>query len=71
VGAPEPPAFDYGGTKAPTDSGYTNIYSTNYAFAALKADGSIAAWGSYADGQSIFNQLLLVWRLPNLRNPTL
>ncbi|MBA5248019.1 MAG: hypothetical protein FE834_00560, partial [Gammaproteobacteria bacterium] len=36
---------DYGGTGAPTDSGYTQIYSTNYAFAALKADGSIAAWG--------------------------
>jgi hypothetical protein len=34
-----------GGTGAPTDSGYTKIYSTNYAFAALKADGSITAWG--------------------------
>jgi hypothetical protein len=25
---------------------YTKIYSTAYAFAALKADGSITAWGS-------------------------
>jgi hypothetical protein len=33
------------GEGAPTDSGYTNIYSTQYAFAALKADGSITAWG--------------------------
>jgi hypothetical protein len=29
------------GEGAPTDSGYTKIYSTQYAFAALKADGSI------------------------------
>jgi alpha-tubulin suppressor-like RCC1 family protein len=36
---------DYGGTGAPTDSGYTKIYSNAYAFAALKADGSIKAWG--------------------------
>jgi hypothetical protein len=47
--------------KAPTDSGYTKIYSNEYAFAALKADGSITAWGSLysrgADapsGKSIF-----------------
>jgi hypothetical protein len=26
--------------------GYTKIYSNDYAFAALKADGSIKAWGS-------------------------
>jgi hypothetical protein len=25
--------------------GYTKIYSNKYAFAALKADGSIAVWG--------------------------
>jgi hypothetical protein len=36
----------FGGKKAPTDSGYTEIYSTNSAFAALKADGSIKAWGN-------------------------
>ncbi|VVM21130.1 hypothetical protein BSPWISOXPB_8181 [uncultured Gammaproteobacteria bacterium] len=36
----------YGGTGAPSDNGYTKIYSTGYAFAALKADGSITAWGS-------------------------
>jgi hypothetical protein len=29
---------DFGGSNAPTDSGYTKIYSTGYAFAALKAD---------------------------------
>jgi hypothetical protein len=31
----------FGGTGAPTDSGYTKIYSNAYAFAALKANGSI------------------------------
>jgi alpha-tubulin suppressor-like RCC1 family protein len=35
----------YGGTGAPSDNGYTKIYSTEYAFAALKADGSITAGG--------------------------
>jgi hypothetical protein len=31
---------------APTDdSRYTKIYSTDAAFAALKTDGSITAWG--------------------------
>ncbi|SHN92536.1 RCC1 domain-containing protein [bacterium endosymbiont of Bathymodiolus sp. 5 South] len=34
-----------GGTSAPSDNGYTKIYSTATAFAALKADGSITAWG--------------------------
>jgi alpha-tubulin suppressor-like RCC1 family protein len=29
----------FGGTGAPTDSGYTKIYSNAYAFAALKANG--------------------------------
>jgi hypothetical protein len=28
------------------DNGYTKIYSTEAAFAALKADGSITAWGN-------------------------
>jgi hypothetical protein len=32
---------DRGGTGAPSDNGYTKIYSTGNAFAALKADGSI------------------------------
>ncbi|MGB1159453.1 MAG: hypothetical protein ACPG3V_08645 [Porticoccaceae bacterium] len=36
----------YGGIGAPTDSGYTKIYSSAFAFAALKADGSITAWGN-------------------------
>jgi hypothetical protein len=33
-----------GGTNAPDGKGYTKIYSNTYAFAALKADGSIKAW---------------------------
>jgi hypothetical protein len=37
-----------GGTGAPSGSGYTKIYSNWGAFAALKADGSIASWG-YAE----------------------
>ena len=35
----------YGGSGAPTDSGYTHINSTRFAFAALKSDGSIDVWG--------------------------
>jgi hypothetical protein len=35
----------YGGSGSPIDSGYTEVYSTSYAFAALKSDGSITAWG--------------------------
>jgi hypothetical protein len=35
---------------APDDSGYIKIYSSYGAFAALKADGSIAAWGSSYGG---------------------
>jgi hypothetical protein len=35
----------FGGEKAPTGKGYIKIYSNAYAFAALKADGSIKAWG--------------------------
>jgi hypothetical protein len=38
----------FGGKKAPTNSGYIEIYSNERAFAALKADGSITAWGSYS-----------------------
>jgi hypothetical protein len=34
----------------PSDKGYIEIYSTQYAFAALKADGSITAWGGSNDG---------------------
>jgi hypothetical protein len=42
---------NYGGTGAPSGSGYTKIYSTMRAFAAVKADGSIKVWGSpYAGG---------------------
>jgi hypothetical protein len=39
-----------GGTGAPSDNGYTKIYSTAGTFAALKADGSIAAWGDSDEG---------------------
>jgi hypothetical protein len=35
-----------GGTGAPSDNGYTKIYSNGWAFATLKADGSIKAWGN-------------------------
>jgi hypothetical protein len=38
-----------GGSGAPADSGYTKIYSTASAFAALKADGTITAWGASSD----------------------
>jgi hypothetical protein len=43
----------YGGKNAPnapTDKGYTKIYSNTYAFAALGADGSIATWGDIDSG---------------------
>jgi hypothetical protein len=36
---------DSGGTGAPSNGVYTKIYSIDNAFAALKADGSIKAWG--------------------------
>jgi hypothetical protein len=39
-----------GGIGAPSDSGYTKIYSTNDAFAAIKANGSITAWGNSGYG---------------------
>jgi hypothetical protein len=35
----------YEGSSAPDGNGYTKIYSTQFAFTALKADGSITAWG--------------------------
>jgi hypothetical protein len=34
----------------PTDKGYTKIYSAEWAFAALKADGSITTWGGSESG---------------------
>jgi hypothetical protein len=34
-----------GGKGAPLGNDYTKIYSTKFAFVALKADGSITAWG--------------------------
>ena len=37
---------DYGGSGAPSSGTYVNIFSTGSAFAALKEDGSITAWGS-------------------------
>jgi hypothetical protein len=45
-GAPVPRGdSDYGGSGAPYDKDYTEIYSNSFAFVALKADGSITAWG--------------------------
>ncbi|MBA5249172.1 MAG: discoidin domain-containing protein [Gammaproteobacteria bacterium] len=44
----EPPVKHY--TTAPKDTGYTKIYSNGHAFAALKPDGSIRAWGSILNG---------------------
>ena len=43
---------DWGGSGAPTDSGYTQVFSTSFAFAALKVDGTITAWGSSGNGGS-------------------
>ena len=40
----------YGGSGAPTDTGYTAVFSTYYAFAALKADGAITVWGDSSTG---------------------
>jgi hypothetical protein len=42
--------ISYVGSSAPTGKGYTKIYSTYYAFATLKADGSITAWGNLGYG---------------------
>jgi hypothetical protein len=36
--------------RAPSGNGYTKIYSNWSAFAALKADGSITAWGGSDTG---------------------
>ena len=42
-----------GGGSGPTDNGYVKIFSTKWqAFAAMKADGSITAWGDSTDGGS-------------------
>jgi hypothetical protein len=45
--------FYTGGTGAPHDRGYTKIYSTGYAFAALKADGSITACHAAIDPSAL------------------
>ena len=37
---------NYGGSNPNIPSNITNIFSTDYAFAALKPDGSISSWGS-------------------------
>jgi hypothetical protein len=43
-----------GGIGAPSGKGYTKIYSDKATFIALKADGSITAWGySERDGASV------------------
>jgi hypothetical protein len=46
-------------TNAPTDKGYTEIYSNAFAFTAVKPDGSIRTWGdlgyggAYASGYNL------------------
>jgi hypothetical protein len=42
-----------GGTGAPSDNGYTKIYSTMGVFVAFKADGSITAWGRAAKAYQV------------------
>ena len=42
----------YGGSGAPSNGNYVNVFSTYYAFVALKEDGSITAWGSPGYGGS-------------------
>ena len=44
---------DYGGSGVPSGlSGVKAIYSTGFAFAALKEDGTVEAWGSSSYGGS-------------------
>ena len=42
----------FGGSGAPTDNGYTEVFSTSGAFAAMKADGSLTVWGHPSYGGS-------------------
>jgi hypothetical protein len=42
---------NYGGI-APSGNDYTKIYSNKFAFASLKTDGSITAWGDSNKGGS-------------------
>jgi hypothetical protein len=66
------------GTGAPSDNGYTKIYSNGSAFATLKADGSITAWGDSDEGGTgapsdngytkIYQRVRLC--LPNPNDPT-
>jgi hypothetical protein len=43
---PPSPGSPHALPNVPTDKGYIKIYSTHKAFAAIKANGSIASWGS-------------------------
>ena len=43
---------DNGGSNAPSDTGYIQVYATSKAFAALKSDGSITVWGEGPYGGS-------------------
>jgi hypothetical protein len=65
------------GTGAPSGNGYTKIYSNGYAsFAALKADGSITAWGDSdyggtgAPSDNGYTKIYSAEFLPNLNYPT-
>ncbi len=48
----EGPGFYFASQALPRDTGYKAIYSNESAFAALKADGSIVAWGATSAGGS-------------------
>jgi hypothetical protein len=47
---PDSPHATIDPSALPSDNGYTKIYSARNAFAALKADGSITAWGRLDSG---------------------
>jgi hypothetical protein len=57
---------DSGGTNAPVNGSYAKIYANNHAFAALKADGTIVAWGKKGFGGP--NEVTLP---PDLSSPKL
>jgi hypothetical protein len=46
-------------TGAPSGSGYTKIFSNEKAFTAVKADGSITAWGDSNFGGTIQERKLM------------
>jgi hypothetical protein len=65
--------LDTGGTGAPDGNGYTKIYSNGTAFVAVKADGSITAWGADPGGITRINiyfaDLYASWQGALMRTP--